>query len=52
LDEEGDKNHRSIKELNELVQHLRETSTEIADGVITPTQTLDTVQRKLETKSA
>jgi len=31
LDKEGDKNHRTIKELNELVQYLKETSTEITD---------------------
>jgi len=52
LDEKGDKNHKSIKNLNELVQHLRETSTEIAYGGITPTQTLVTKQRELETKNA
>jgi len=52
LDEEGNKNHKSIKELKRLVQHLGETSTQIADGGITPTQTLVTVQRELDIKSA
>jgi len=52
LDEEGNKNHRTIKELNELIQHFKETSTEIADGGKTSTQTLITVQRELESKRA
>jgi len=42
LQEEGGKNHRSIKELAELVQHLRET-----DVNTTSTETLVTIQREL-----
>jgi len=52
LDEEGGKNLKSIKELGELVQHLRETSAEITNGGSNPTQTLVAGQRELETKSA
>jgi len=43
LEQEGGKNHKSIRELNELVQHLRES-----DVNSTSTQTLVAVQKELE----
>jgi len=52
LNLEGEKNHRATKELNELVQHLKETGTVFADEGTTSTQTLVTVQRELESKRA
>jgi len=50
LNKEGDKNQETIKELHELVQHLKETTPGPTDGGASPTQTLDTIQRELESK--
>jgi len=50
LNKEGDKNHDTIKELRELVQHLKETATGTTDGE--STQTLVILQRELESRRA
>jgi len=52
FNKEGDKNHETIKELHDLVEHLKKVTTEPTDRGASPTQTLDTIQRELESKRA